>query len=82
VIEVVGTVIGNTALNNRGTGFIVSPGPEGVGSTLIGNTAANNGGRGFFVNCPSNLTDNTAVNNGQNLVLNGEGCNNTNNLAP
>ena len=60
----------------------------GEGSTVIGNTATQNGygseqGVGIFVECPSNVTDNTAVNNvGVNLVLNGTGCNNTNNVAP
>jgi hypothetical protein len=47
----------------------------GQGSTVIG--------VGLVVGCPSNVTDNTAVNNpGGNLVLNGTGCNNTNNVAP
>ena len=55
----------------------------GQGSTVIGNTARNNGEFGIFVDCPSNATDNTAVNNAQvNLELNGNGFNNTNNLAP
>lgn len=53
-----------------------------VGSTVIGNTAMNNN-VGIVANCPSNVTDNTAINNpGGNLVLNGDGCNNTNNVAP
>jgi hypothetical protein len=35
------------------------------------------------VSCPSNVTDNTAINNAaKNLVLNGTGRNNTNNAAP
>ena len=38
--------------------------------------------RGISVQCPSNVTDNTAVNNGTNLFLQGDGCNNTNNVAP
>jgi hypothetical protein len=57
----------------------------GQGSTVIGNTAVNSIDPGFeiFVNCPSNVTDNTAVNsNHANLLLNGTGCNNTNNVAP
>jgi hypothetical protein len=62
----------------------------GLGSTVIGNTAVNNGsvelpdgGFGITVDCPSNVTDNTAVGNPRgNLVLNGSGCNNTNNVAP
>jgi hypothetical protein len=58
----------------------------GQGSTVIGNTVTKTGvapGTGLFVSCPSNVTNNTAVNNlGANLVLNGSGCNNTNNVAP
>jgi hypothetical protein len=37
---------------------------------------------GILVECPSNVTNNTAVGNGTNLQLNGQGCNNTNNVAP
>ena len=56
----------------------------GQGSTVIGNTAVGAGAArlGISVSCPSNVTDNTAVNNGTNLALNGDGCNNTNNVAP
>jgi hypothetical protein len=60
----------------------------GQGSTVVGNTVTEiprDGFAGISVNCPSNVTDNTAVNNtgiGGNLVLNGTGCNNTNNVAP
>jgi len=43
----------------------------GQGSTVIGNTARNNGEFGIFVDCPSNATDNTAVNNSVNLNLRG-----------
>lgn len=69
------TVSGNTALRNR-IGFSVAD------STLIGNTATDNTDVGLDVNCPSNLTDNTALNNGKNLVLNGNGCHNEDNVAP
>jgi hypothetical protein len=55
----------------------------GFGSTVIGNTASGNGGAGITVNCPSNVTDNTAFPNLPNLVLNDASfCNNTNNVAP
>lgn len=75
-IEANGTVRGNTAINNS-SGITV-----GVGSTVIGNTATGNTVVGIEADCPTNLTDNTAVNNGTNLLLNGTGCNNTNNVAP
>jgi hypothetical protein len=56
------------------------------GSTVIGNLAIQNSESGIQVGCPSNVTDNTAVNTGFgpnfNLVLIGNGCNNTDNLAP
>jgi hypothetical protein len=75
-ISAEGTVRGNTVLNSE-RGLIVSP-----GSTVIGNTVTGNSVTGIEANCPANLTDNTAVNNGTNLVLSGSGCNNTNNVAP
>ena len=67
---------GNYAVNN-GTGIKI-----GQGSTVIGNTAINNTEFGIVADCPSNLTDNTAVNNATNLVLNGDSCLNEDNLAP
>jgi hypothetical protein len=72
-----GTVTGNYALSNSSIGFLI-----GTGSTVIGNTAT--GGRGgFLVSCPSNVTDNTAINNTvDNITLENTGCNNTNNVAP
>ena len=85
-ISATGIVTGNYAANNRIIGISI-----GQGSTVVGNTAtqtgagASDGFAGISVDCPSNVTDNTAVNNrvpGGNLVLNGTGCNNTNNVAP
>jgi hypothetical protein len=75
-IAIVGTATGNYVVN-AGEGIGAS-----AGSTVIGNTVMNNGD-GLFVDCPSNVTNNTAVNNiGANLRLIGDGCNNTNNVAP
>jgi hypothetical protein len=71
-----GTVTGNN-VSDSGSGFQIA-----TGSTVIGNTAHNNGSIGFNVECPSNVTDNTAVGNAINLSLIFEGCNNTNNVAP
>jgi hypothetical protein len=80
-IVATGIVSGNYAFRNRGTGLAV-----GQGSTVIGNTVTDTVGSpgvGLTVDCPSNVTNNTSVNNpGGNLVLNGSGCNNTNNVAP
>lgn len=77
-IDASGTLIHNYVFGNQ-VGILV-----GFGST-IGNTADNNSTIGIEAFCPSNLTDNTAVGNGTNLVLNsvrGGECNNTNNVAP
>ena len=81
-ISATGIVTGNYVAGSNFAGIAV-----GQGSTVIGNTSVNNPqilgpGIGIRVDCPSNVTDNTAVNNGVNLFLNGEGCNNTNNVAP
>jgi hypothetical protein len=75
-ISASGTVRGNTVVNG-GNGIVV-----GVGSTAIGNTATNNSVSGIEANCPANLTDNTAVNNGTNLVLNGADRQNEDNVTP
>jgi hypothetical protein len=77
-----GTVSGNYVTLSRFAGIEI-----GQGSTVIGNTATDNRAGagpniGILVNCPSNLTDNTAVNNNSNLVLNGEGCHDEDNVAP
>jgi hypothetical protein len=48
---------------------------------VIGNTATNNT-VGLSVTCPSNLTDNTAVNNLLSNLQIGDGCHNEDNLAP
>jgi hypothetical protein len=71
-----GTITGNYVVENS-IGIDVNQ-----GSTVIGNTSVENDIFGIQVNCPSNVTDNTAISNAVNLVLNGNGCNNTNNVAP
>jgi hypothetical protein len=80
-ISATGLVSGNYVFMTRSLGMEI-----GQGSTVIGNTVTGTSefpGIGLLVDCPSNVTNNTAVNNqGQNLVLNGAGCNNTNNVAP
>jgi hypothetical protein len=81
-ISATGNVTGNYAIGYRGSGIQVGP-----GSTVIGNSATGFGlpfpnNIGLDVSCPSNVTNNTAVNNGINLVLSGNGCNDTNNVAP
>jgi hypothetical protein len=81
-ISATGLVSGNYVFMTRSIGMVI-----GQSSTVIGNTVTSTAGEvpgiGLLVACPSNVTNNTAVNNqGQNLVLNGDGCNNTNNVAP
>ena len=69
-----GLITGNYVASTR-TGIITQ-------GTVIGNTVTNSE-RGIVVGCPSNVTDNTATDNSiVNLLLNGTGCNNTNNVAP
>ena len=78
-ISATGTLTGNYVTGNA-TGMLI-----GRGSTVIGNTATDNRLFGFFVTCPSNVTDNTALNNSDgNLVLETArgSCNTTNNVAP
>jgi hypothetical protein len=95
-ISATGIVKGNTVANSRDigisatgtvTGNYVSNSIVGIsigqGSTVIGNTVVESLIAGLSALCPSNLIDNTAVShNGTNLVLNGEGCHNEDNLAP
>jgi hypothetical protein len=81
-VDATGTVTGNTADGNA-SGIVIGILAPFKASTVIGNTATDNSDFGILVGCPANITDNTAVNNsGGNLVLNGNGCNNTNNVAP
>jgi hypothetical protein len=72
-INAVGVVSGNTVESN-GTGIFI----QGL---AIGNSAIGNG-VGISATCPSNVTDNVAINNGKNLVLSGAGCKTKNNVAP
>ena len=79
-ISASGIVTGNYVTAYRFAGFEI-----GQGSTVTGNTALSTGSLlnvGISVSCPSNVTDNTAINNrSANLELNGAGCNNTNNVT-
>ena len=78
-IVATGTVVGNFVSGN-GAGMQINQ-----GSTVIGNLAIQNSDLGIEVVCPSNVTDNTAVNTsiGPNLIfVAGTGCNSTDNLAP
>jgi hypothetical protein len=56
----------------------------GQGSTVIGNTVINFDLGGIRGSCPSNVTDNTVLSvlNRGNIVLDGDGCNSTNNAPP
>jgi hypothetical protein len=81
-ISATGIVTGNYVMNSGVTDYAI-----GEGSTVIGNTAVGIGEPyqfyGISVSCPSNVTNNTAVNHFlNNIVLNGTGCNDTNNVAP
>jgi hypothetical protein len=78
-ISATGIITGNY-VSARAVDFGIGP-----GSTVISNIAVANPGAppfGIIVECPSNVTDNTSVNHAVNLLLEGDGCNNTNNVAP
>ena len=78
-ISATGMLTGNY-VTGTATGMLI-----GRGSTVSDNTATDNRLFGFFVTCPSNVTDNTALNNSDgNLVLETArgSCNTTNNVAP
>jgi hypothetical protein len=97
-IEATGTVTGNYVSNYGVNGITVGPGSTvtgnnvsgntftaievATGSTVIGNTATGGGIYGITVACPSNVIDNTSTGHSHNLVLNGKGCNDRNNVAP
>ena len=55
---------------------------SGRGSALTGNVVDGNSEIGLSIRCPSNLTNNTAVGNGKNLVLRGTTCRMSDNLTP
>jgi hypothetical protein len=81
-ISATGIVTGNYVIDSGRADYEI-----GQGSTVIGNTAGGSGEPfslfGISVSCPSNVTNNTAVNHSVgNIVLNGTGCNDTNNVAP
>jgi hypothetical protein len=78
-IAATGSVSGNYVAGTRVADYAI-----GQGSTVIGNTAVGNPGGliGIDVSCPSNVTDNTSTGSKVNLLLDGDGCNNTNNVTP
>ena len=69
LVEEAAVITGNQAAGNK-IGIDV----KGTGSTLIDNVADGNSQIGMRVACPSNLSDNTAIGNGRNLVLIGRNC--------
>jgi hypothetical protein len=78
-ISAKGIITGNYVFSSKVLGMRI-----GQGSTVIGNTVLNTfAGFGISVDCPSNVTDNTAINNFPpgDIVLNGDGCLNTNNVG-
>jgi hypothetical protein len=75
-----GRVTGNVVLSLNGTTMEVTfPGSIVIGNTVLPSSQAP---AGLSVRCPANVTDNLITGNRQNLVLEGQGCINTNNVAP
>jgi hypothetical protein len=70
-------ITGNSVQGNK-----IGVDVTGTGSTVIGNIIDGNSRIGLRIRCPSNITDNTAVGNGTNLVLSDAGCRNEGNVAP
>jgi hypothetical protein len=83
-ISATGTVTSNYVTGSRVGGIAIGQGSTVIGNTATGNFVSGTPGFGISVDCPSNLTDNTAVNNRPNfnLLLNGDGCHSEDNLAP
>jgi hypothetical protein len=77
---ITGTITDNH-IENVVDGILAQAGSTVIGNTVIGNTVIRNTA-GLLVTCPSNVTNNTATGSSNNLVLFGEGCNITNNVAP
>jgi parallel beta-helix repeat protein len=76
-VQEAAVITGNSVQGNQ-IGIDVT----GTGSTLIGNIVDGNSKIGLRVSCPSNITDNTAVGNGTNLLLRSASCRNEGNVAP
>ena len=76
-IDAGGIVRGNTVSGNQQIGLSVL-----ADSLASGNTATGNTNIGISAACPVNLVNNTATGSATNLVLNGTGCANNNNVAP
>jgi hypothetical protein len=72
-----GAVITHNAVQGNSIGVDVS----GTGSTVIGNIIDGNSRIALRIHCPSNITDNTAIGNGTNLILIDPGCRNEGNVA-
>jgi parallel beta-helix repeat protein len=78
-----GILKGNFVTNNADGIVITSEGSTVSGNTAIANNLLAGNHTGISVTCPANVIGNTATTNrGGNLVPNGQGCNNTENLAP
>lgn len=75
LVQEAGVIRNNQALGNK-IGIDVT----GRGSTLNGNIADGNDQIGIRVTCPSNLINNTAVGNPNNLVMRGTSCRDEGNL--
>lgn len=74
---------GSTVAGNNVSGIDGATAIEvATGSTVIGNTATGGSPSGITIACPSNVIDNTSTGHSHNLVLNGKGCNDRNNVAP
>ena len=77
------TVSFNTVTFNEGDGIDVGfdSSAGGAGSLVTGNTAYGNDSSGIEVTCPSDVTNNAALHNGEDYSFLGANCHTTNNTS-
>jgi len=79
--SITGTITDNY-IENFTDGILAQAGSTLIGNTVINNIPATGYTTGLVVTCPSNVINNTATGSTNNLFMIGDGCNNTNNVAP
>jgi hypothetical protein len=79
--SITGTITDNY-VENFFDGILAQAGSTLIGNTVINNIPATGYTTGLVVTCPSNVINNTATGSTNNLFMIGDGCNNTNNVAP
>ena len=81
-IQAITGTIADNYVENFADGIFAQAGSTLIGNTVINNNPATGYTTGLVVTCPSNVINNTATGSNNNLFMIGDGCNNTNNVAP